>query len=100
MEICLSLLRPLMDHECDWFTSYCSNLVSDELKTKFCLDVWMGFTPLSVSFERLLFLSEQNSQLVGSLGSWVGDAWVSSFRQIQFSRVWEEELLEVFLDLI
>lgn len=96
----VSLLGSPSVQELDWFASSFVKVVVDGQKTRFWHDVWVEITSICVYFERLFLISEQKSQVMGSLGSWVVDIQVWSFMWIQTFRVFEEEILISSLDLI
>lgn len=72
----VSLLESSPNQKPNWFSSSYVNMVGDGQKTRFWHEVWVVTSPLCVSFERLFLILEQKTQVVGSMGSWVEDAWV------------------------
>jgi len=63
-------------------------------------DVWVGHASLRERFTRLFHISTQQSSFVRSLCSWVGDRWAWDLRWRRRLFVWEDNLLEDFLEVL
>jgi hypothetical protein len=89
-----------LDKDSNWFVEAVVKEVGNGNNTLFWKEVWIGNQPLFVQFPRIYGISNQKSNTILSLGSWVDGVWSWNFSWRRNLFEWEVPMFEEFLGLI
>jgi hypothetical protein len=89
-----------LDKDSNWFADAVAKLVGKGNHTLFWKEVWIDNQPLYVRFPRIFGISNQKTNTIFSMGSWVDGEWRWNFSWRRTLFVWEVPIFEEFLGVI